>query len=110
MLDRLRRSEKKARSTRRESTARRVFGPIAEAGAAAYARARDLPKLIALWPHELVDESPEGCRHILAKLRSALRAERRRALSGHWSYDPNRHLGLLSAYKGELAGLSRLER
>lgn len=110
MLDRLRRSERKARRTRSGSTARRVFGPIAEAGAAAYARARDLPKLIALWPHELDDESPEGCRHILAKLRSALRAERRRALSGHWSYDLNRHLGLLSAYKGELAGLSRLER
>lgn len=110
MLDRLRRSERKATRARGGSTARRVFGPIAEAGAAAYARARDLPKLIALWPHELDDESPAACRHILAKLRSALRAERRRALSGHWSYDLNRHLGLLSAYKGELAGLSRLER
>jgi hypothetical protein len=42
---------------------------------------------------------------VLGKLRSALRAERRRALAGHWSYDLNRHLGLLSAYKGELAGL-----
>jgi len=82
---------------------------MAEAGAAAYLRARDLPKLIALWPHELDDHSPEGCRRVLVKLRSALRAERRRALSGHWSYDLNRHLGLLSAYKGELAGLSRLE-
>jgi Family of unknown function (DUF6477) len=87
-----------------------VFGPIAEAGAAAYARARDLPKLIALWPHELDDESQEGCRRILAKLRSAFRAERRRALSGHWSYDLNRHLGLLSAYKGEMARLSRSKR
>jgi hypothetical protein len=44
------------------------------------------------------------------KLRSALRAERRRALSGHWSYDLNRHLGLLSAYKGEMAELGRLKR
>jgi hypothetical protein len=42
------------------STARRVFGPIAETGAAAYARARDLPKLIALWPHELADDSPKA--------------------------------------------------
>jgi hypothetical protein len=82
---------------------------MAEAGAAAYRRARDLPKLIPLWPHELDDRSEEGCRRVLAKLRSALRAERRRALSGHWSYDLNRHLGLLSAYKGELAGLSRLK-
>jgi hypothetical protein len=82
---------------------------MAEADAAAYLRARDLPKVIALWPHELADHSLEGRRRVLAKLRSALRAERRRALSGHWSYDLNRHLGLLSAYKGELAGLSRLE-
>ena len=82
---------------------------MAEAGAAAYMRARDLPKLIALWPHELDDHSPEGRRRVLTKLRRALRAERRRALSGHWSYDLNRHLGLLSAYKGELAGLSRIE-
>lgn len=81
---------------------------MAEAGAA-YVRSRDLPKLIPLWQHELGDHSPEGCRHVLAKLRSALRAERRRALSGHWSYDLNRHLGLISAYKGELAGLGRLE-
>ena len=109
-VGRLRRSERKATRARGGSTTRRVFGPLAEAGAAAYARARDLPKLIALWPHEIDDESSEGRRHILAKLRSALRAERRRALSGHWSYDLNRHLGLLSAYKGELAGLSRLER
>jgi hypothetical protein len=82
---------------------------MAEADAAAYLRARDLPKVIALWPHELADHSLEGRRRVLAKLRSALRAERRRALSGHWSYDLNRHLGLLSAYKGERAGLSRLE-
>jgi len=82
---------------------------MAEAGAVAYKRARDLPKLIALWPHELDDHSLEGRRRMLTKLRSALRAERRRALSGHWSYDLNRHLGLLSAYKGELAGLNRLE-
>jgi hypothetical protein len=81
-----------------------------ETGAAAYARARDLPRLIPLWPHELDDDSPEGCRRILVKLRRALRAERRRALSGHWSYDLNRHLGLLSAYKGEMAELSRLTR
>ena len=40
---------------------------------------------------------------ILAKLRRALRAERRRAVSGHWSFDLYRYLGLLGAYKGELA-------
>jgi hypothetical protein len=36
---------------------------MAEAGAAAYVRSRDLPKLIPLWPRELDDHSPAGCRH-----------------------------------------------
>jgi hypothetical protein len=108
--DRRGRKNKNGRDPRSASTASRLFGPLAETGAAAYVRARDLPKLLALWPRELEDRSADGCRHILAKLRRALRAERRRALSGHWSYDLNRHLGLLSAYKGELAGLIRLDR
>ena len=67
---------------------------------------RDLPRLIARWPHELADQSPEGSLLILSKLRRALRAERRRALAGHWSYELNRHLGLMTAYKAEL-GLMR---
>lgn len=74
-------------------------------GAEAYSRVRDLPRLIALWPHELADESLEGGLEILSKLRRALRAERRRGRGGHWSYDLNRHLGLLSAYRGEVAFL-----
>ena len=106
MQERPRRRDNERHGKRKVSTARRIFGQMAEAGAAAYVRSRDLPKLIPLWPHELGDHSPEGCRRVLAKLRSALRAERRRALSGHWSYDLNRHLGLIIAYKGELARLS----
>ena len=101
-----RRGELRASGARERSTAKRIFGTKVAAGAAAYARARDLPKLIALWPHELDDHSRAGSLNVLAKLRRALRAERRRALAGHWSYDLNRHLGLLSAYKGELARLS----
>ncbi|MEZ5829262.1 MAG: DUF6477 family protein [Hyphomicrobiales bacterium] len=75
------------------------------AGVTAYVRSRDLPRVLALWPEEIEDRSEEGGLRLLAKLRNALRAERRRALAGHWSYDLNRHLGLLSAYKGELAGI-----
>jgi hypothetical protein len=100
----------RARRERHRATAKGIFGTMAEAGAAAYSRPRDLPKLIALWPHELADQSPEGIFRVLAKLRRALRAERRRGLAGHWSYDLNRHLGLLSAYKGELAGLRARRR
>lgn len=85
------------------SSAKRIFGSIAAAGAAAYVRSRDLPRLLALWPHEIEDQTAEGGMHLLAKLRRALRTERRRARANHWSYDLNRHLGLLSAYQGELA-------
>jgi len=86
------------------------LGTMAAAGAAAYLRSRDLPKLIAPWPHELEDDSQEGTFRVLAKLRRALGAERRRGLAGHWSYDRNRHVGLLSAYKGELASLRASRR
>ena len=30
-----------------------IFGTMVEAGAGCYVRARDLPRLIALWPQEL---------------------------------------------------------
>jgi hypothetical protein len=100
-----RRTARQTKTAHLGSTAKRIFGPLADAGAEAYSRSRDLPKLIALWPHELDDLSRQGRLRVLAKLRIALRTERRRARSAHWSYDLNRHLGLLSAYKAELAGL-----
>jgi hypothetical protein len=100
--------KKRARArTRRETTAMRLFGAGVRDGAAAYVRSRDLPALIALWPHELADETPAGALRVLAKLRHALRAERVRARGGHWSYDLNRYLALLSAYRGELARLGQ---
>ena len=37
----------------------RIFGTMVDAGSGCYLRARDLPRLIALWPHELADQSPE---------------------------------------------------
>ena len=48
----------------------------------------------------------EGSLLTLSKLRRALRAERRRMLAGHWSYELNRHLGLITPYQAEL-GLMR---
>jgi len=87
-----------------------IFTAMVEVEARAYVRDRDLPGLIALWPQELADQSQKGSLLILSKLRRALRAERRRARAGHWSYDLNRHLGLKSAYNGELARLNRTGR
>jgi hypothetical protein len=67
----------RARRARERVTAKSTFGTMAAAGAA-YLRSRDLPQLIVLWPHELEDDSQEGTFHVLAKLRRALRVERRR--------------------------------
>ena len=62
-----------------------------------------LGRLLPLWPHELEDGSPEGRLRIVARLRKALRAERRRGLAGHWTYDLARHVELLRLYKAEMA-------
>jgi hypothetical protein len=68
-----------------------------------YDRRTELPHVLPLWPHELEDETPEGRWRILGKLRSALRAERRRGVAGHWTYDLARHVELLRVYRLELA-------
>lgn len=77
-----------------------------------YDRRVELPRILPLWPHELADESPEGRRNIVRKLRRALRAERRRGVAGHWTYDLARHAELLRIYRLELAssGLPRADR
>lgn len=73
-----------------------------------YDRIRDLPKLIALWPDELRDFSRTGTHTIISRLRLAMRAERKRGQSGHWSYDLERHLALVRAYKAERALLAAI--
>jgi hypothetical protein len=65
-----------------------------------------LSRLLALWPHELEDETAEARLRILGRLRKALRAERRRGLAGHWTYDLARHIELLRLYRAELAILA----
>jgi hypothetical protein len=77
-----------------------------------YDRRVELPRILPLWPHELADESLEGRRHIVRKLRRALRAERRRGVAGHWTYDLARHAELLRIYRLELAssGLPHADR
>lgn len=59
--------------------------------------ARSLP----LWPGELEDRSPEGRLALLARLRRALRAERRRGVAGDWAYDLARHRALVALYRRE---------
>jgi hypothetical protein len=68
-----------------------------------YDRARDLPRLVGLWPHEI--EGLDAASHalLLAKLRMALRGERKRGAGGHWTYDVVRHARLVRAYRAEVA-------
>ena len=61
-----------------------------------------LAQLLPLWPHELNDMTPSGRERRIALLRKALRAERRRGLAGHWTYDLGRHSALLHCYKREV--------
>ena len=68
-----------------------------------YNRQADLVRVLPLWPHELEDETPEARRKIVSMLRRALRAERRRGIAGHWTYNLQRHAELLRLYRLELA-------
>jgi hypothetical protein len=61
-----------------------------------------LGRLLPLWPHELEDQSLSARLRIIARLRKALRAERRLGLAGHWTYDLARHVELLRLYRAEL--------
>src|SRR5690606_24667259 len=80
-------------------------------GVANYDRKRELPGLLALWPWEIEDTSLEGHQRLVDLLRRALRRERQRGISGHWTYDVARHARLLAAYKCEAAALkARLAR
>jgi hypothetical protein len=78
------------------------------AGAGAYDRMRDLPGLIRLDPFAPVPDTADAAKAIVAKLQSALRAERNRARSGHWTYDLNRHIALRQAYLAETGRLAAI--
>jgi hypothetical protein len=94
---------KHPRPHRRRHSRRQRRGRPAARSPAAYDRLTELPRVLPLWPGELADDSAQGRRLILAKLRRALRAERRRGIAGHWTYDLARHVELLRIYRLELA-------
>ena len=71
----------------------------------AYDRLRDLPRLLCLWPEEVLRLGTGDQAWLVAKLRDILRAERQRGLVRHWSYDLSRHAALLRAYRAEDAVL-----
>ncbi|MCB1504667.1 MAG: hypothetical protein KDJ47_06780 [Hyphomicrobiaceae bacterium] len=83
------------------ATAPRTIFPDNPGNATRYNRKIDLPRLISIWPEELRPGSENLQKDIVRRLRAALRAERRRGLAGHWSYDLARHSQLLTAYREE---------
>ena len=80
-----------------------------KAGAALYDRQRDLPRLIRIDPGAGA-ECETKLAAIVQRLARALRAERNRARSGHWTYDLNRHIALRQAYLAESDRLAALKR
>ena len=71
----------------------------------AYDRLRDLPRLLRIWPGEVVKLGEEDRPALIERLRQMLRNERKRGLARHWSYDLSRHAALLRAYRAETAAL-----
>jgi hypothetical protein len=101
------RSDAERRALRRRAQA--AIDVTVRAGAKAYDRKRDLPGLIRLQPRGGDTEAITDVEAIVARLESALRAERNRARSGHWTYDLNRHIALLQAHRAESERLSALK-
>lgn len=71
------------------------------------ANSLELSRLLPLWPHELTDVSIAARENRIALLRRALRAERCRGISGHWTYDLGRHWSLVRCYRFELAAFAK---
>ncbi len=82
------------------------LGRLVDAGAAAYDRRLVLPRLLPLEPADLAGPEPDTARRLCRLIARALRAERNRGRAGHWTYDLNRHIGLMQALKAERATLS----
>jgi len=96
---------------RERQAASRAVAQTIRAGAAAYDRMRDLPALIRLDPFDRrALEEKEEAAAIVARLECALRAERQKARSGHWTYDLNRHIALRQAWLAETSRLDALAR
>ena len=68
-----------------------------------------LARVLPLWPDELADTSVTGHLRVIGKLHRALRAERRRGISGHWTYDLARHSELVRLYRQEKKILADFE-
>jgi hypothetical protein len=90
--------------------AERTVDRVITNGREAYERNRMLVRLLPVGPDEITGAEPETTRRIVLKLARALRAERARGRAGHWTYDLNRHVGLMQALKAEQERLAASAR
>lgn len=71
-------------------------------------RSVHLCALLGITQAELEDYSPRGKALVLNRLREGLKSERARGKRRHWTYDLNRHLALLEAFKLERVAFNQL--
>jgi hypothetical protein len=88
----------------------RTIDGIVANGSETYERSRMLVRLLPVGPDEIAGHEPETTRRIVLKLARALRTERARGRAGHWTYDLNRHMGLLQALNAEQERLAQCAR
>jgi hypothetical protein len=93
---------------RLKAAARPALNSALDAGLAGYDRLDALSRFHRLSREIILSETPEAARAVLREIERALRVERARG--GHWSYDLNRHIALLVAYRAETSRLARLDR
>jgi hypothetical protein len=99
-------SEPHDRPVRFAAAAGRALDDALAPGEKSYDRVSALSRLHRLSPETIASESPDAARAALKEIERAMRGERARR--GHWSYDLNRHIGLLIAHRAETARLNRL--
>jgi hypothetical protein len=78
------------------------------ASAGAYRRRDFLRSFHRLSSETIAAETVDAARVVLREIERALRAERARA--GHWTYDLDRHIGLVVAHRAEQERAARLAR
>ena len=91
-----------------DAVAARCVTNAVRAGATHYDRDRHLPALLRRLPGPWSD-APEAAADIVARLGRALQVERKRARTGHWCYDLNRHIALRQALDAETSRLAELQ-
>lgn len=87
---------------------KKIYGGLVDAGARSYRRDRDLPRVLHLFPEEMADFTIPGYRKIIDILERRAAGMRNAALRGHWSYEPELHLAVLSALKAERMALAAI--